>query len=270
MYSLYVRLFLLAHQSFLLSGLSEIYLFNIDSPASIISIVIAMAFIVFSLFLVIKAYYMLYRHWNGFEQNQEFFFMEYYADIRESKWARCYISALLTRRLIFIVVILLFTFIKRDGIFGILLAVEFFYLLQLLVIRPFKEFEKNIVETVNEVFYITFISLMLYLDDDAKWTETMTAFFVSLITANSLVITIILLSNLNVNLIAFFIITLIKWWKGKNENQFNKVINVTPIKRIQAINEFSLFHRWRNQKKTFQLNIHQIMMTTPPTRKYTS
>jgi hypothetical protein len=65
MYSLYVRLFLQVHQSFLLSGLSEIYLFNIDSPASIISIVIAMAFIVFSLFLVIKAYYMLYRHWNG-------------------------------------------------------------------------------------------------------------------------------------------------------------------------------------------------------------
>jgi hypothetical protein len=191
--------------------------------------------------------------------------MEYYVDIRESKWARCYTSALLTRRLIFIVVILLFTFLNRDCIFGILLAVQFFYLLQLLIIRPFKELENNIVETVNEVFYITFISLMLYLDGDAMWTETMTILFVSLITANSLVITIILLSNLNVNLIAFFVIALIKWWKEKNENEFSR-----SLKLIQVINEFLLFHRWRSQKKTFQLNIHQIMMTTLLTRNYTS
>jgi hypothetical protein len=236
MYSLYVRLFLQAHQSFLLSGLSEIYLFNIDRPASIISIVIAIIFIIFSLFLVIKAYYMLYRHWNGFEQNQEFFFMEYYADIRDSKWARCYTSALLTRRLIFIVVILLFRFLNRDCIFGILLAVQFFYLLQLLVIRPFKELENNIVETVNEVFYITFISLMLYLDGDAMWTETMTAFFVSLITANSLVITIILLSNFNVDLIAFFVIALIKWWRNREkESKSKKLIKVIPITKQQVI-----------------------------------
>jgi hypothetical protein len=77
------------------------------------------------------------------------------------------------------------------------------------------------------------------------WTETMTAFFVSLITANSLVITIILLSNLNVNLIAFFVIALIKWWNNrKKEKSKSKIlIKVVPITKQQVIYSYICLDR---------------------------
>jgi hypothetical protein len=149
-YVLYVRLLLEANQAFLLSGISEIYSFSIDSVASIISLCFAIIIVIFSVFLALKAYLMLSKHWKNYDKDRKFLLMEYYANIRQNKWARIYTSALLSRRLLFIIIILLFTFFHRNTIFGILLGIQMLYLIQLLIIRPFEELENNIVEITNE------------------------------------------------------------------------------------------------------------------------
>jgi hypothetical protein len=150
LYVLYVRLLLESNQAFLLSGISEIDSFRIDSVASIVSLCFAIIIVIFSVFLALKAYHMLYKHWNNYDKDRKFLFMEYYADIRQNKWARIYTSVLLSRRLLFIIIILLFTFFHRNTIFGILLGIQVLYFIQLLIIRPFEEIENNLVELTNE------------------------------------------------------------------------------------------------------------------------
>lgn len=87
--------------------------------------------------------------------------MEYYADVRTSHWARCYTSLLLTRRLVFVVIVLLVNFISSEFVFSLLLGIQLLYLGVLLMIRPFEEIENNLVELTNEMFFLVFIVLML-------------------------------------------------------------------------------------------------------------
>jgi hypothetical protein len=234
MYSLYGRLLLEAHQSFLMSGVYEMNAFVTDTPAAIVSLSIAGVFVFLSLFLVVKAFHMLYKHWSDFDSNEDFFFMEYYADIRESKWARCYTSALLTRRLMFVIVILLWGFFGKDVILIILLTIQVIYTAQLLIIRPFLELENNIVEIVNEMFYCAFVGLMLYIDGEEMWTSEMTHLFLGLITLNSLVITAIMLGNLLLITIVFFFLALINCWiKLRRNNKTKKIIAEKIYKRTE-------------------------------------
>jgi hypothetical protein len=196
MYSFYARMFLEAHHSFLMSGIIEINEFVVDTQTAIASLWIAGVFVLFSLFLVLKAFYLLYRHWNNFDLNEDFFFMEYYADIRENKWARSYTSTLLTRRMAFIAIVLLCGFWNRNVIFMILLAIQLVYVVQLILIRPFIHLENNLIEVVNEIFYWVFVGLMLYLDGEEMWTDQMSTLFIGLIVGNNLITALIILSNL--------------------------------------------------------------------------
>lgn len=58
---------------------------------------------------------------KNFDADKKFFFMEFYADIKESKWARFYSPVLLIRRLAFVVVIIVLGFVGRDFVLGTLL-----------------------------------------------------------------------------------------------------------------------------------------------------
>jgi hypothetical protein len=194
-YVVYVRMMLEAHQSILLSGITELDTFNLESVASIVSFTFAGIVVTISFLLVAKSYLLLYKYWNNFDPNQKFFFMEFYADIRESKWARCYTSVLLTRRLLIILMVLLMTFINRNIIFSLILGIQLIYFSLLVTVRPFGELENNVIEITNETFLTTFIWLMLNWNKSSRWTSTITTTFISLITANSLIITIISLSK---------------------------------------------------------------------------
>lgn len=118
--------------------------------------------------------------------------MEYYADIKNKRWTRLYTSLLLARRLLFVFIIILLGFIGGQNVLIILLVVQVFYLVALIILRPFDEVKNNIVEITNEAFYFLFVILMLALDSEDKWTGAMTKFFLSLMTANTIVISVIM------------------------------------------------------------------------------
>ena len=220
MYGLYIRLIMEAHQSFLLSGISELDSFSFNSTISIISALFAIIIVTLSVMLVVKAYYMVYKDWSNFDADSKFVFMEFYADIKDNKWARLYTPLLLTRRLLFIIIVLLCGSIGRDAVFSTLLFIQVLYFAVMIKLRPFEELESNIVELTNEAFYLVFVTLMLALDGESMWEGTMTTLFVSLITANSLVL---LLINM-----VFLTITIIQAIKNcrKKQNQKTKVVSI--------------------------------------------
>ena len=69
------------------------------------------------------------------------------------------------------------------------------YIAILAITRPFEKTEQNIVELINEIFYFLFVSIMLGLDTEEKWEGTPTKAYLALMTANSLVIALVLFSK---------------------------------------------------------------------------
>jgi len=55
-----------------------------------------------SIGLPLNGFYYFWKKRNNYDPKEKFFFMEYFADLRESKYARLYMPVLLTRRIIFV------------------------------------------------------------------------------------------------------------------------------------------------------------------------
>jgi hypothetical protein len=198
-YSFYVRLFLEANQTFLLASLSEINQFVIGPTASTISLCIAGAFALFSFSFCLNSYYASFKYLKDFDPNNKFLIMEYYAGIKESKWARFYTPILLTRRLLFVVVILLLQFSGKDTTFIFLIVIQAAYIGQLVILRPFRQIENNIVEVSNEAFYVGYLIMIFVLDGESMWSDQMSKIFVFCITANNFAIALVMLSKLKFN-----------------------------------------------------------------------
>jgi hypothetical protein len=201
-YSFYVRLFLESNQTFLLASLSEINQIAINSTASMISLCIAGVFALFSFSICLNAYYMTFKHCTNFDPNYKFLFMEYYAGIKDGRWARFYTPTLLTRRLLFIVVIILFKFLGRNTTFILLIIIQVVYICQFVILRPFRQMENNIVEGTNEAFYVSYLILMFILDEESMWSDQMTKIFIFCITANNFVVALVMTSRLEFNTLA--------------------------------------------------------------------
>jgi hypothetical protein len=198
-YSFYVRLFLEANQTFLLASLSEISQLIVSPTASMVSLCIAVVFALFSFSLCLKTYYVTYKDLKDFDPNYKFLFMEYYAGLKESRWTRFYTPILLTRKLLFIVVILLLQFLGRDSTFILLIVIQAGYIFQLVILRPFRQIESNIIEVTNEAFYFGYLILMFALNGESMWSDQMSKIFVFCITANNFVVALVMLSKQEIN-----------------------------------------------------------------------
>ena len=97
-YAFYLRLLIEAHEAMLLSATSEINELNIGSPENTVSFIFACGLLLICLILPIVAIYLWFTHKNNFDPEDKFFFMEFFADVRNKSISRLYMGLLLGRR----------------------------------------------------------------------------------------------------------------------------------------------------------------------------
>ena len=126
-YAAYLRLILEAHESMLLSATSEINLFDLPQTPDIISFIFAWMVLIFSISLPIIAFYYFWINREEYDPKVKFFFMEFFADIRNSKFSRLYMPLVLTRRVLFVCSIIFLNSAPRELIYSILLSNFYIY-----------------------------------------------------------------------------------------------------------------------------------------------
>lgn len=160
-YAVYMRLMIESHEAMLLSATSEIKLMEINATSDVFSIVIAFAVFGLSLAMPAIAFYSFFVNRHNFDPERKFFFMEFFADLRNAKIARLYMTLLLSRRILFVILIIFFPSAPRELTYTIILGIlhnlpylvsQFLYISALLVMRPFDTNMNNIIEIVNELF----------------------------------------------------------------------------------------------------------------------
>ena len=147
--------------------------------------------------------------------------MEMYADLKPQKWARAYTPLLLARRAAFCFLVVILRSGGRHFVFAMFLLIQIPYIIYFLLIRPFELLQVNLIELVNEAYFLVFIVIFWALGgDESLWDDTVDRILLVLLSFNTIIVFGISMSKSN-NLIslAFSIKELIKNFKEKKDKE---------------------------------------------------
>ena len=76
-----------------------------------------------------------------------------------------------------------------------MIIVQIAYLTNLIIVKPFKQRKDNIIEIVNEWFYLLLVSLLSYFNTEDRWAGVMENIYLWIILGNSMTIIMIMISK---------------------------------------------------------------------------
>ena len=188
----YIRYILEMNQLILISSVYEIYSFSSSQPLKIISFVCAIfifiawiILIVFVAFLSLSSYEVTEGNHNKLE--------EIFSGVKMQKKYKLYVTALLIRRALFVILLITLESIPSRAVIGILTGFQLGYLAFITFIRPFSEIKWNIIEIMNEVYFLALLSSLIYLNTEDNWSQSKIDFYTSFLTSNTIMAFIIIL-----------------------------------------------------------------------------
>ena len=179
-FALYIRVILEINQYILVAWVSEIYHLNYIGAKRIISISIAfLTFIAWVTLIFITTFLALSKDANKYPESQvkRSKFAHLFNGMSMNKKSRLFSSLLQIRRAVF--VILLITVEPKSSIIviSILVGLQLIYIWLLIAVRPFELIKCNIIEIVNEVYFLIMNSFLLKYNTVADWEETPTTVY---------------------------------------------------------------------------------------------
>ena len=191
--NIYVRILLEAYFFLLLSSFSEHYHWNTSSIPNIISLFIASIWA--WIWFIFVALSLISWYTNKNRENLDIYIplKELYSGIRNTKTSMLYSTFLLTRRLIFVVLLIYGETFSNIILIYPMIALQIAYLVQLLIVRPFKEVKNNIIEITNEWFYLLLILLLTYYNTNDRWKGIMENVYLWIILGNNIIIIVIMI-----------------------------------------------------------------------------
>ena len=120
---------------------------------------------------------------------------EIFYGIKMQKKFKLYVPVLLARRALFVTLLILLTSVESWILISILSAVQFWYMVYIMIIRPFENIKENIIEILNEVVFFFLIISLIYLNSATYWNSTTTNIYMGVLIANTMIVFLILLSK---------------------------------------------------------------------------
>ncbi|CAI2386795.1 unnamed protein product [Moneuplotes crassus] len=199
-FTIYIRTFLEAFQYCLLAAFSSVMSvgFKIFTQEAGLKEIMSVGFAVLLFFLCCvffqMSWYIAYKA-NSKREKESKKWREFLVGVKETKLARMYSFFALLRRLLFCALV---TFCVSLG-FQVLIigfiVIQLPYLCFIVVIRPFKDAQNNLMEVINEAFLSIIISYFCFINTPEKWTDSLTKIFLYLFLGHILVISLIPLSK---------------------------------------------------------------------------
>ena len=114
-------------------------------------------------------------------------------DLKESKSARIYTAIMLMRRnslVLFLIFGQSFSAVFR---LMILLKIQMIYMPIIIALKPFKKAADNIIDIVNEIFFLVLLSTLVFYNKKDHWDDSIKQVYLNIIMFNSLIILILIL-----------------------------------------------------------------------------
>ena len=191
----YIRVILEMNQFILVLSFYEIHNFNISHPIKIVSLTIAITiFILWLMFISIV--FLLSISSYQVTENEHNLIGELFTGVKMSIKCKLYISVLLIRRASLIILLICLTMISWKLLIGLTSFLQLGYLVYIIYVHPFKEVKWNIIEIINEIYFLLHLSFLIHFNTKDIWKSHLITAYCMTITSNSLVVLAIILGKI--------------------------------------------------------------------------
>ena len=207
-FGFYIGVLLETFILFLLVDFSEIHYQNkngIKNTSSTVMSYIIAGFILMFMMLAI------WQWWKS-RKPEVFETQKYFVTLVEgfkASWiCRTYYPVFLIRRFLFIVIIFFLIDIDMIKKIALFVAIQSLYFVYILILRPQDSPKENLIDFINEIFYLYFVVILLHFNTENSWGDTTTDSYFWILMANNFVLIFI----------SFGICTFIKLYSLNNQN----------------------------------------------------
>ena len=182
----YIRVILEVNQFMLISSIYEIHNFDTSPTIKLVSFGIAVAVLLWWIVLIGVVSFLTFSSYEVVEESHNKL-EEFFKGVKMQKKYKTYSLILIIRRTIFVVMLISLVSISSVMLILILSGVQLLYLIYLTVLRPFKELKNNMIEIINEIYFILLLGSLAFLNTENKWTELYTNIYIWVLGSNNMV-----------------------------------------------------------------------------------
>ena len=193
-FNYYIRTILETSQFLLVSSIYEVYKFNTSHSLRIISLFSAILIISMLISVIAIQWGLAISSYRVIESKHNKF-GEFFEGIKMRKKFKLYSPILLIRKTIYILLLLTLIAASSRFLIAILSFIQIMYFVYIWMLRPFEEIKCNIIEIINELFFLVLLSSLIYLNTENKWSSTFILIYIWIIAFNSIIIFLIVLSK---------------------------------------------------------------------------
>ena len=181
----YIRCILEMNQFILITSVYEVYSFNLSQNIRIMSFIFAILIWIACLALIAFVAYLSFSSYETVEAKHNKL-EEFFSGIKMQKKHKLYVFALLVRRALFIVLLITSQLIPSRTILIVISLLQLGYLALISFIRPFKEIKCNIIEIMNEFYFLILLSSLIYLNTESNWNNFLANVYIFTLTSNTI------------------------------------------------------------------------------------
>ena len=187
-FGLYIRFTWEIFVFLLFTSISEVYMFSSSSTARQVSLSVACLIIVFCVGFICLSIWQYLKSLKDVNLDSMIYFTEFFSGIKSTGWAKVFSLIFLMRRTVFCwIVLLLHHAMSLTLLNSTFVLIQFCYLSFWVIVRPLAEVKDNIIEIINEVFYLMLWSLLIYYQSVEQWSLTFEYIFIALIILSNII-----------------------------------------------------------------------------------
>ena len=185
-FSFYIRVMFEANIFLLMSSFSELYNWNTSSTSKIISLLLAFV----GSWICVNFISMSLINWVKYKdtQNMDNYIplKEFFSGFKTNRVSKLYPTLLLSRRALFVALLVFGGSLNNFTLLCPMIIIQLAYLINLVVIKPFKQVKDNVIEITNEWYYFVMILLLAYFNSKDRWTSAIENTYFMIILGNSM------------------------------------------------------------------------------------
>ena len=125
---------------------------------------------------------------------------EFFNGLKMQRRFKLHAFMLMLRRIMFVVLLLTWDSVTSRLLIGVLAFLQLIYLAYVWFMRPFWQIKDNLIEIINEIYFLLLLSALIYLNVESYWSSTTTSIYMWSISSNNMTIFLITISKLFCNI----------------------------------------------------------------------
>ena len=177
-------------QFILISSVNEIYQWDKTDFYRLLSFIFSISMILIFVLVVLLVLYLTFSKYRLNERDHNLF-EEFFRGIQQNKRHKFYVTLLLLRRFLFVILLITWLFISSRVLIIVLSIIQVVYILNLSYLRPYQETKGNLIEILNETYFGFLVIFLSIVNTEDEWNSIKTNAYMWVLVSNTIVVLVI-------------------------------------------------------------------------------